>query len=75
MTVLVIYVLLVAAVETVVVVAGLALDSVIPAGWNVIAAMVMFFGVIWGMWPASVYVTERWFSGESMKSAVQPRNP
>jgi antibiotic biosynthesis monooxygenase (ABM) superfamily enzyme len=60
MTLLVVYVILVAIAETTVFAVGIALDSIVPAGWNLILAMVMFFGVIWVMWPISVFVTERW---------------
>jgi hypothetical protein len=70
MTVLVIYVLLVAIFEVVIVMVGLAVDSVVPAGWNVMVAVSMFFAVIWVMWPVAVYITERWFD-RSSKSAAQ----
>ncbi len=63
MTVLIIYVLLVAAFETAVFAVGIAVDSMIPTGWNVIVAMIMFFGVLWLMWPVAVFITERWFVG------------
>ena len=70
MTVLIIYVSLVAFFEVVIVIVGLAVDSVVPAGWNVMTAVMMFFAVIWGMWPVSVYITERWFERPT-KSAAQ----
>jgi hypothetical protein len=73
MTVLVVYVLLVAVFEVFVVILGIAVDSIVPAGWNVVTAMVMFFAVIWGMWPVSVYITERWFDRPEKSAArVQP---
>lgn len=68
MTVLIIYVLLVAVFEAVVFVAGIALDSVVPAGWNMIVAMAMFFSVLWIMWPIAVFITERWFGQASRDS-------
>jgi hypothetical protein len=70
MTVLTIYVLLVAIFEVVIVMVGLAVDTVVPPGWNVMTAVMMFFAVIWGMWPVAVYITERWFNGAT-KSAAQ----
>jgi hypothetical protein len=70
MTVLIIYVLLVAIFEVVIVMVGLAVDSVVPPGWNVMVAVTMFFAVIWGMWPVAVYITERWFD-RSAKSGIQ----
>ena len=70
MTVLIVYVLLVAIFEVVVFFVGVALDAVLPAGWNVIAAMVMFFSVLALVWPIAVYITERWLiSEEAAKSA------
>ena len=62
MTVLIVYVLLVAIFEVVVFFVGVALDSVVPAGWNVIVAMVMFFSVLALVWPVAVYITERWLT-------------
>jgi hypothetical protein len=67
MTVLVVYVLLVAILEVVVFYAGVALDSVVPSGWNVIVAMTMFFAVLALVWPVSVYITERWLSPAAAK--------
>jgi hypothetical protein len=69
MTVLVVYVVLVAIFETIVFLVGIAADSVIPSGWNVILAMVMFLAVLWIMWPAAVYITERWFNGPAKPAA------
>jgi hypothetical protein len=63
MTVLIVYVLLVAVLEIAVFFAGVALDSLVPTGWNVIVAMTMFFGVLALAWPVAVYVTEHWLSG------------
>lgn len=60
MTLLIVYVLLVAIAEAVVFALGIAMDTVVPPGWNIVVAMAMFFGVIWLMWPISVFVTERW---------------
>ncbi len=73
MAVLVIYVLLVALFETIIFMAGIALDTVIPAGWNIIVAMAMFFGVLWAVWPLAVFVTERFFVGEKADSRAPAR--
>jgi hypothetical protein len=61
MTVLVVYTLLVAAGEVIVFLIGITADQIVPSGWNLLLAMGMFFAVIAGMWPVSVYITERWF--------------
>jgi hypothetical protein len=60
MTVLIVYVLLVSALEIGVFFVGIAIDKVVPDGVDMIIAMAMFFGVIWGTWPVAVYITERW---------------
>ena len=67
MTVLVVYVVLVAILEVVVFYVGVALDSVVPSGWNVIVAMTMFFAVLALVWPVAVYITERWLSTAAAK--------
>jgi hypothetical protein len=75
MTVLVIYVLLVAVAEVIVALVGIAADAIIASGWNLILAMTMFLGVLWAMWPVSVYITERWFNGAEKPGAqTQPTN-
>jgi hypothetical protein len=74
MTALVVYVLLVAVFQTIVFVVGVMLDTVVPAGWNVIVAMLMFFAVLAVMWPVAVYITERWLMSEpSAKGAKSAR--
>jgi hypothetical protein len=68
MTVLIVYTVLVLVFETLVFTVGIALDSVVGEGWNLILAMVMFFGVIALMWPVAVFITERWLvSAQSAK--------
>jgi hypothetical protein len=69
MTVLVIYVLLVAVFEMMVFLVGIAADAIIPSGWNLMLAMGMFLGVLWVMWPVAVYITERWFAGSAKSDA------
>ena len=69
MTVLIVYVLLVAIFEVVVFFAGVALDTMVPAGWNVIVAMLMFFSVLALAWPIAVFVTERWLTPGAAKGA------
>jgi hypothetical protein len=69
MVVMAVYVALVAISEVVVFFAGIALDKVVPDGWNLIVAMAMFFGVIWVMWPISVLLTERLFVRPEAASA------
>jgi hypothetical protein len=65
MAVLIIYVLLVAVLEVIVVFVGIAADSFLPAGWDLVFAMTMFFGVIFGAWPIAVLITERWFISDT----------
>jgi hypothetical protein len=62
MVVIIIYVLLVLVGEVVAVSLGIFLDKTVPAGWSIIVAMGLFFGVFAVMWPVAVFVTERWFS-------------
>jgi hypothetical protein len=69
MTVLIVYVLLVAILEIAVFFAGIALDTVVPSGWNVIVAMTMFFAVLALVWPVAVYVTEQWLTPAGAKDA------
>jgi hypothetical protein len=69
MTVLIVYVVLVAILETAIFFAGTALDTVVPAGWNVIVAMTMFFAVLALVWPVAVYVTETWLTPNAAKDA------
>jgi hypothetical protein len=72
MTVLAVYVLLVALFETIICFVGIVVDSVVPSGWNLIIAMAMFFLVLGVMWPISVLITERWLMpAEHGKHAVR----
>jgi hypothetical protein len=67
MIVMIVYVVLVAAGEAVAVGIGSMLDKYIAAGWSMIVAMGLFFGVIALMWPVAVFITERWFVREPAK--------
>ena len=69
MIVMIVYVLLVAAGEVLAFGVSLMLDNFIPAGWSMIVAMGLFFGVIWAMWPLAVYVTEKWLVGAGSAKA------
>ncbi|MBM3528207.1 MAG: hypothetical protein FJX62_08950 [Alphaproteobacteria bacterium] len=62
MAVILVYVLLVSVLEVGVFFIGLFVDKVVPDGFDLIAAMAMFFGVIWATWPVSVYIVERWLT-------------
>jgi hypothetical protein len=73
MTVLVIYVLLVAVFEAIICMVGIALDKVVPSGWNIIVAMGLFFSVLALMWPVAVFITERFFVGEKSDSRAAAR--
>ena len=63
MIVMIVYVLLVAIGEVLAFGASLMLDNFVPAGWSMIVAMALFFGVIWAVWPLAVFVTEKWLVG------------
>ena len=72
MTVLIVYVLLVTVFEIGVFFLGVAIDQVVPSGWNLLIAMAMFFGVIALMWPVAVFITERWLMpAEAAKQAAK----
>jgi hypothetical protein len=60
MTVIVVYVVLVAIGEVLAFFVGQAFDSVVPSAWSMVFYMALFFGVIWAAWPLSVFVTEKW---------------
>ena len=60
MTVLIVYVLLVALGEVLAFFVAQAFDALVPAAWSMIFYMALFFGVIWGAWPLAVFVTEKW---------------
>lgn len=61
MIVMIIYVLLVAVGEVFAFFVAQVFDGLVPTAWSMIFYMSLFFGVIWAMWPASVWVTEKWF--------------
>ncbi len=63
MVVMIVYVLLVAAGEVLAFFLAQAFDSFVPSAWSMVFYMTLFFGVIWAMWPASVFVTEKWLVG------------
>jgi hypothetical protein len=68
MIVMIVYVLLVAIGEVFAFFIARAFDSVVPSAWSMIFYMTLFFGVIWGVWPVAVWITERWFvSAEAAK--------
>ena len=60
MTVLIVYVLLVAVGQVLAFFLAQALDALVPAAWSMIFYMALFFGVIWAAWPLAVFVTEKW---------------
>ena len=60
MTVIVVYVLLVAIGEVAAFFVAQGFDALVPAAWSMIFYMGLFFGVIWGAWPLAVRVTEKW---------------
>jgi hypothetical protein len=61
MIVMIIYVLLVIVGQVVAFFVGQIVDAMIPPAWSLIFAMVLFFSVIAAMWPAAVWITEKWF--------------
>jgi len=63
MIVMIVYVLLVAVGEVIAFYVAQAFDGFVPSAWSMVFYMSLFFGVIWAMWPASVFVTEKWLIG------------
>ena len=61
MRLLVVYVLIVVAVELIAVQIGLYLDHVFPT-FSVPLALGLFFAVLGLGWPVAVYVTDRWLT-------------
>lgn len=59
MTVIVVYVVLVAIGEVIAFFVGQAFDSIVPSAWSMVFYMTIFFGVIWAAWPIAVLVTEK----------------
>lgn len=68
MTVMFVYVALVAVGEVIAFFIARAFDPLIPAAWSMIFFMTLFFGVIWAAWPIAVRITEKWL----MKSEEAP---
>jgi hypothetical protein len=60
MTVMFVYVALVAIGEVIAFFIAQAVDPLIPAAWSMIFFMALFFGVIWAAWPIAVRITEKW---------------
>ena len=74
MTVIIVYVLLVAIGEVIAFFLAQAFDTMVPAAWSMIFYMALFFGVIWGAWPIAVAITEKWLvRSEICGPASQPR--
>jgi hypothetical protein len=73
MTVIFVYVALVLAGEVVAYFIAQAFDVVVPVAWSMIFYMSLFFGVIYGMWPVAVRITEKYLMGESEAPAGQAR--
>jgi hypothetical protein len=70
MAVMVVYIVLVAVGEVIGFFIGSAIDRMVPASWSMIAYMAVFFGVIFGMWPVAVRITEKYLvSAESTPAA------
>ena len=59
MRLIAVYCILVAIGEVITFFLGLIVEQVIPS-FSMLIYMLMFFGVLWGGWPISVYITERW---------------
>ena len=72
MILIVVYVVLVAIGEVIAFGIGAMLDGLFPT-WSMIIYMALFFGVIWGVWPLAVFVTEKWIVTQPDKGpARQP---
>lgn len=66
MTVILVYLALVALGQFIAFFAAQLFDTVVPAAWSMVFYMTLFFGVIWAAWPIAVAVTEKWFVKESV---------
>jgi hypothetical protein len=73
MAVIIIYVLLVGLCEVVAFFVARAFDSVVPSAWSMIFYMALFFGVIWGMWPVAVAITEKYLVGSNVAGGATRR--
>jgi hypothetical protein len=71
MRLIVVYCVLVTIGEVVVFGLGLVVERVLPA-FSMLIYMAMFFGVLWGGWPISVQITERWFLPAGHASSKRP---
>ena len=60
MTVIIVYIAVVAIGEVAAFFLAQAFDAMVPAAWSMIFYMALFFGVIWGAWPIAVFITEKW---------------
>jgi hypothetical protein len=63
MRLIAVYCILVAVGEVVTFFLGLIVERLVPS-FSMLIYMLMFFGVLWGGWPISVYITERWLMSE-----------
>lgn len=68
MTVIIVYVLLVLAGEFVAFFVAQAFDPLVPPAWSMVFYMALFFGVIWGMWPIAVSITEKYLVRSNVPS-------
>ena len=60
MTVMLVYVALVAVGQVVAFFVARAFDGFVPAAWSMVFYMSLFFGVIWVTWPIAVRITEKY---------------
>jgi len=60
MTVIIVYIAVVAIGQVLAFFFAQAVDTIVPAAWSMIFYMALFFGVIWGAWPVAVFFTEKW---------------
>jgi hypothetical protein len=68
MRLLIVYCVVVAIGEVIAFGLGLVGERAFPS-LSMLIFMALFFGVLWGGWPLSVYITERWLmSGEEVGS-------
>ncbi|MBN9051444.1 MAG: hypothetical protein J0H78_18460 [Rhizobiales bacterium] len=68
MRLMVVYALLVIVGEIAAVELGLYLDAVVPS-FSLPIALALFFSVLVVMWPAAVFITERWLMGKGADAA------
>jgi len=73
MTVMLVYVAIVAIGQVLAFVVARAFDGFVPAAWSMVFYMALFFGVIWAAWPIAVRLTEKYLVKPDLPAGHAPR--